>query len=135
MWRRVDAWLVSPLDRVLPQHLPMTLPRHIVLYLWCAQPILQSVVAVILWRRKLHKQFPVFFLFLLVQVANFAIIFPLWRTGTYGLYFGPFWLGEAVNAVLGFKVIHEIFLDVFRPYQTLKVLGTLVLKLAGGAMV
>jgi hypothetical protein len=106
----------------------------VLLYLWCAQPILQSVVAVILWRRKLHKQFPVFFLFLLVQVANFAIIFPLWRTGNYGLYFWPFWLGEAVNAVLGFKVIHEIFLDVFRPYHTLKDLGTLLFKWAGVVM-
>jgi hypothetical protein len=105
-----------------------------VLYLWCAQPILQSVVAVILWRRKLHKQFPVFFLFLLAQVANFAVIFPLWRTGNYGLYFWPFWLGEAVNAVLGFKVIHEIFLDVFRPYHTLKDLGTLLFKWAGVVM-
>ena len=113
----------------------MNLYSHaIVLYLWCAQPILQSVVAVILWRRKLHKQFPVFFVFLLAQVANFAVIFPFWRTGNYKLYFGLFWLGEAVNAVLGFKVIHEIFLDVFRPYHTLKDLGTLLFKWAGVVM-
>jgi hypothetical protein len=91
-------------------------------------------VAVILWRRKLHKQFPVFFLFLLAQVANFAVIFPIWRTGNYHWYFGLFWLGEAVNAVLGFKVIHEIFLDVFRPYHTLKDLGTLLFKWAGVVM-
>jgi len=113
----------------------MTWHSHIVvLYLWCIQPILQSAVAVVLWRRKLHKQFPVFFLFLLAQVVNFVVIFPLWRTGNYGLYFGPFWLGEAVNAVLGFKVIHEIFLDVFRPYHTLKDLGTLLFKWAGVVM-
>src|SRR5580698_695881 len=113
----------------------MTWHSHIgVLLLWCAQPILQSVLAVVLWRRKLHKQFPVFFVFLLVQVANFAVIFPLYSTGNYNLYFTPFWLGEAVNAVLGFKVIHEIFLDVFRPYHTLKDLGTLLFKWAGIVM-
>jgi hypothetical protein len=120
----------------------MTWQSHtIVLYLWCAQPILQSVVAAILWRRKLHKRFPVFFLFLWAQVAIFAVIFPLWLggnytwfTGNYKLYFGLFWLGEAVNAVLGFKVIHEIFLDVFRPYHTLKDLGTLLFKWAGVVM-
>jgi hypothetical protein len=113
----------------------MTWHSHtVVLYLWCAQPILQSVVAVILWRRKLHKQFPVFFLFLLAQVVNFAVIFPLWLTRNYSLYFGLFWLGEAVNAFLGFKVIHEIFLDVFRPYHTLKDLGTLLFKWAGVVM-
>jgi len=119
----------------------MTLHSHVVLYLWCAQPILQSAAAVILWRRKLHRQFPVFFLFLLAQVANFAVIFPLWfassnnwLTGNYKLYFGLFWLGEAVNAVVGFKVIHEVFLDVFRPYHTLKDLGTLLFKWAGVVM-
>ncbi|MFZ0797858.1 MAG: hypothetical protein WCA13_16260 [Terriglobales bacterium] len=106
----------------------------IVVYLWCAQPILESVLAVILWRRKLHKQFPVFFLFLIVQVSNFAVIFPAWLTGNYRLYFALFWLGAAVNAVLGFKVIHEIFLDVFRPYHTLKDLGTLLFKWAGVVM-
>jgi hypothetical protein len=113
----------------------MTWHSHTVaLYLWCAQPILQSVVAVILWHRKMHKQFPVFFLFLLVQVANFAVIFPLCLVGDYKMYFVFFWLGEAANAVLGFKVIHEIFLDVFRPYHTLKDLGTLLFKWAGVVM-
>ncbi|MGB6385000.1 MAG: hypothetical protein WBD25_08375 [Terriglobales bacterium] len=108
--------------------------QTVVLYLWCAQPILQSVAAFVLWRRKLHKQFPVFFVFLLMQVANFAIIYPLYHTGNYNLYFGPFWVGEAINAILGFKVIHEVFLDVFRPYHTLKDLGTLLFKWAGVVM-
>lgn len=112
----------------------MNLHSHtVVLCLWSAQPILQSVLAVILWRRKLHKQFPVFFLFLLAQIANFVTLFPLWLTGR-SLYFGLFWVGEAVNALLGFKVIHEIFLDVFRPYHTLKDLGTLLFKWAGVVM-
>jgi len=110
----------------------MTLNSHtVVLCLWCSQPILQSVAAVVLWRRKLHKQFPVFFLFLLAQIANFVALFPLWLLGSSDVYFYLFWLGEAVNAFLGFKVIHEIFLDVFRPYHTLKDLGTLLFKWAG----
>jgi hypothetical protein len=112
----------------------MTWHSHIIVYLWCAAPILQAVVAVVLWRRKLHKQFPVFFLFLIAQLANFAILFPLSFAGNYSLYFFLFWMGEAVNAVLGFKVIHEIFLDVFRPYHTLKDLGTLMFKWAGVVM-
>ena len=113
----------------------MNLHSHsVVVYLWCAQPILQSAAAVTLWHRKLYKQFPVFFLFLLVQVANFAVLFPLSLVGNYKLYFGFFWLGEAINAVLSFKVIHEIFLDVFRPYHSLKDLGTLLFKWAGVVM-
>jgi hypothetical protein len=114
---------------------PMTWhSQYVVLGLWCAQPILQSVVAVVLWRRKLHKQFPVFFLFLLAQVANFSVILPFYLAGNNKGYFILFWLGDAINAVLGFKVIHEIFIDVFRPYHTLKDLGTLLFKWAGVVM-
>jgi len=102
--------------------------------LWGVQPILQSVVAAVFWRRKLYRQFPVFFSYLLVQVAIFAVTYPLYRDATYRWYFWFYWLGEAINAILGFKVIHEIFLDVFRPYHSLKDLGTPVFKWAGVVM-
>ncbi len=113
--------------------LPMTWHgQSVSLYLWCAQPILQSVVAAIFWRRKLNKRFPVFFTFLLTQVVIFSVTFPLWFAGyPPKIYFIFFWLGDAINVFLGFKVIHEIFLDVFRPYHTLKDLGTLLFRWAG----
>jgi hypothetical protein len=98
--------------------------------LWYAHPILQSVLAVVLWRRGLHKRFPVFFTYILSQIAIFAATFPVWRAGNYEWFFWVFWLGEAISSILGFKVIHEIFLDVFRPYQQLKDLGTVVFKWA-----
>jgi hypothetical protein len=43
-------------------------------------------------------------------------------------------LSEAANAVLGFKMIHEVFIDIFRPYHTLRDLGTLLFKWAGLVM-
>jgi hypothetical protein len=106
------------------------------LYLYCAQPLVISVVATIFWRRKLNKQFPSFFIFLLAQLAIFSIVFPLYLkiSSLYSYYFFSFWTFQAVNAVLGFKVIHEIFIDVFRPYHTLKDLGTLLFKWAGVVM-
>jgi hypothetical protein len=39
-----------------------------------------------------------------------------------------------VSLALGFKVIHEIFLDVFRPYHTLKDLGTVLFRWAALVM-
>jgi hypothetical protein len=115
----------------------MTWQNHTAnLYLYCAQPVVTSVVAAIFWRRKLNKQFPSFFLYLVAQVAIFAIVFPLWLRGLslYPYYFAFFWTFQAVNAILGFKVIHEVFIDVFRPYHTLKDLGTLLFKWAGVVM-
>lgn len=103
------------------------------LCLWSAQPVLESAVAFVLWRRKLHKQFPVFFSYLLVQVAFFAVTYPFYERSRFW-YFWLFWFGQGLNALLGFKVIHEIFLDVFRPYRALQDLGTPVFKWAGAVM-
>lgn len=104
--------------------------------LWFAQPLLQVAVAIVVWRRKLHKLFPVFLAFLLTQIGIFAITYPIYAI--YGFsnewYFGLFWLSQALNAVLNFKIIHEVFLDVFRPYPALKDLGTPVFKWAGLVM-
>jgi hypothetical protein len=102
--------------------------------LWCAHPILQLAVAVALWRRKLYQRFPVFFIYILAQIAIFAVTFPVWRAGNYEWFFWSYWLGAVVSAILGFKVIHEVFLDVFRPYHTLKDLGTVVFRWAGVVM-
>lgn len=101
-----------------------------IVHLWYTQTFLQSVVAVLLWRRGLYKRFPVFFAYVVSLIAIFAMTYPILRLGNYEWYFWVFWSGAAISAILGFKVIHEIFIDVFRPYQQLKDLGTVVFKWA-----
>jgi hypothetical protein len=108
--------------------------NQIALYLWCAQPLLQSAVALVLWRRNLHKQFPVFFTYVLAQIGIFAITFPLRSADNYEWFFYAYWIGAAISALLSFRVIHEVFLDVFRPYHTLKDLGTVLFKWTGVVM-
>ncbi|HWZ83844.1 MAG TPA: hypothetical protein VNW47_14525 [Terriglobales bacterium] len=103
-------------------------------YLWCAQPLLEGAVAVVLWCRKLNKLFPVFFTYILAQIVIFAITFPLRSAENYEWYFYAYWLSAAVNALLSFRIIHEIFLDVFRPYHMLKDLGTVLFKWTGLVM-
>jgi hypothetical protein len=44
------------------------------------------------------------------------------------------WFSTAISVVLGFQVIHEAFLDVFRPFHTLRDLGTVLFKWAGLVM-
>jgi len=100
--------------------------NQVALYLWCAQPLLQSAVALVLLRRKLNKQFPVFFSYVLAQIGIFVLTFPLRSADNYEWFFYAYWMGAAVSALLSFRVIHEVFLDVFRPYHTLKDLGTVL---------
>jgi len=68
--------------------------------------------------------------------VNFAILFPIYKAGPThsAAYFYAYWIGSAVSMSIGFKVIHEVFLDVFRPYHTLKDLGTMLFKWAALVM-
>jgi hypothetical protein len=84
-----------------------------------------------IWRG-LHRKFPVFFSYIISQIVIFGVLFPIYRHSDsplgYTRYFYAYWIGAALSLTIGFKVIHEIFLDVFRPYHTLKDLGTVLFK-------
>jgi hypothetical protein len=102
--------------------------------LWFAHPLLQaSLVGIMLWR-KLHRTFPVFFVYVVFQILVFAITFPLHSVRFYIVFFYVYWATTAVSVILGFRVIHEVFLDVFRPYHTLRDLGSVLFKWAGLVM-
>jgi hypothetical protein len=102
--------------------------------LWFAHPTLQaSLVGIMLWR-KIHRTFPVFFAYIVFQILVFAITFPLRGARFYTVFFYVYWATTAISVILGFKVIHEVFLDVFRPYHTLRDLGSVLFKWAGLVM-
>jgi hypothetical protein len=102
--------------------------------LWIAHPVLQSAVAAAMIRRKLYRVFPFFFAYVVCQILIFSILFPVYRSDSYQLFFYVYWATTAVSVGLGFKVIHEVFLDIFRPYHTLKDLGSVLFKWAGLVM-
>lgn len=103
--------------------------------LWFAHPVLQLAVIAFMLRRKLHRTFPLFLAYLISQVAAFCVLFPIFRWGGYVAYFYAYWACEIIGLVLGFEVIHEIFLDVFRPYHTLRDLGSVLFKWAALVMI
>lgn len=103
--------------------------------LWMAHPVLELSLCVAMFTRGLHRKFPVFFSYIIAQLAIFSILFPIQRMGNYPLYFYGYWTSAMVGLVLGFKVIHEVFLDVFRPYHTLRDLGTVLFKWAALVMI
>jgi len=105
------------------------------LVLWILQPVLLLPMAVVMFRRKQHKEFPVFFGFAIFQIVIFCIEFPIYQLADHLAYFYTFWAASIINLVLDFKIIHEIFLDIFRPYHALKDLGTALFKWAALIMI
>ncbi len=100
--------------------------------LWIAHPVLQTVIAAVMFRRGQHRQFRFFFAYVVAQIVSFALIFS--ARNNYFACFYLSWFSTTVSVVLGFKVIHEAFLDVFRPFHTLRDLGTVLFKWAGLVM-
>src|SRR5207302_9751620 len=104
------------------------------LALWIAHPLLQLSVAAVMFYRKLHKIFPVFFAYIVSQILIFAVLFPMFQLGYAHYYVCMYWTCTAISLAVGFKVIHEIFLDIFRPYHTLKDLGSVLFQWAALVM-
>ncbi len=84
-------------------------------------------------RLKLHRKFKFFFAYLCTQILSFVLIFPTYKH-SYAAAFYLSWITTAASAFLGFTVVHEAFLDVFRPFDTLRDLGTVLFKWAGLVM-
>jgi hypothetical protein len=103
--------------------------------LWVAHPVIQTAIAMVMLRRGLHRKFKFFFAYIVTQVLIFSLIFPSYVKHNYWAFFYLYWFSNAISAVLGFQVIHEVFLDVFRPFHTLRDLGTVLFRWAALVMI
>jgi hypothetical protein len=101
--------------------------------LWFAQPAIQLGIAAIMIRRGLHKKFKFFFGYILVQLVTFSVVFPAYWRASSAVYY-LYWGFEVLSVAFGFAVIHEVFVDVFRVFHTLRDLGTVLFKWAGLVM-
>lgn len=107
---------------------------------WIVSMIGAVLLIACIWKKKLYREFPIFFSFLVAEVvsdlSNFVIRF-VYRQA----YYYSYWVGIAVTACLGFFVLQEIFRHIFRPYESLRTFGstlfrwsTLVLLMVGVIM-
>jgi hypothetical protein len=97
--------------------------------LWIAPVPVLVCLAIIMVRRKLHKEFPLFFAFVAVQFADFAINFSAYHQSQQ-LYFCTYWTFAAVGIGFGFAVLYEVFTAVFRPFTDLREFGGVLFRWA-----
>lgn len=102
--------------------------------LWMMHPVLLSGIAIFMLRRGLLRNFKFFFGYILTQLLTFAVMFPAYVWRSYSFLFTLCWSCMAISVMFGFLVIHEVFVDVFRPFHTLRDLGTVLFKWAGLVM-
>ena len=102
--------------------------------LWILHPLFQIGITAVMLRRGLVSQFKFFFAYILTQLLTFGIIFPAYVWRSYSAVFYLYWVCTAVSSAFGFLVIHEVFVDVFRLFHTLRDLGSVLFKWAGLVM-
>lgn len=102
--------------------------------LWIMHPLLEAGIALFMLRRGLFRQFKFFFAYIITQLATFAVLFPafFWRGPS--VLFYVYWGCNAVGVTCGFLVIHEVFVDMFKFFHTLRDLGSVLFKWAGLVM-
>ncbi|MFB3812631.1 MAG: hypothetical protein ACE14L_00855 [Terriglobales bacterium] len=97
--------------------------------LWFAAPLGQLAAAVAMVCRRLHREFPWFFVytvFHIIQAVAGLLIYQRAYTG----YFYFYWGSESVDALLSLAVIQEVFSLVFREYGALERLGQILYRWA-----
>lgn len=99
-------------------------------YLWIAPHALQIIVAFIMVRRGLFREYPVFFVYTIFQVVEEGTLFLLDHSAAISgpQYWKAFWVGMAVDVPLRFAIIYEIFSSIFENYPGIRQLGRVVFR-------
>lgn len=99
-------------------------------FLWISPRVLLAVLAVVVYKRRLYREFPCFFAYVLYEIARFIPLFILgWIHGVPGnQYAYVFSVTLVPSLALRFGVIDEISRDLFRESRFLKVAARRLLQ-------
>jgi hypothetical protein len=98
----------------------MPLNKELYYYLWIAPHILQIVLAVLMMRQRLVREFPVFFTYTIFEIFQFFILFALMHLNFMKAYAAAYYGGETISSALRFAIIYEILSKVLGDYSPLK---------------
>jgi len=95
--------------------------------LWLSAPIMQVGVLIAMYRRGIHREFPCFFNYTILQVSSEPILIFFGRQ-SYTLYYFGYWTNFGLSVLISFAVLQEIFKNAFRPYEALQDLSIILFR-------
>jgi hypothetical protein len=107
------------------------------LLVWISPHVLLGLLAVILCKHRLYRDFPCFFAFVLYEIAEFILLFALRSipSVTENQYVYAYYATLMFSFVLCFGVIDEVSKDLFRESRFLKVAARRSLQCVAGLLV
>ncbi|HKB98553.1 MAG TPA: hypothetical protein VKD23_07195 [Terriglobales bacterium] len=103
-------------------------------YLWIAPHLLLMVVAVLLLKKRLYTNFPVFTIYTCYEIAEFVLLLAMAVTGlNRGALLMPVYLVTlGISTALRFGVLQEVFNNIFREHIQLHALARISLRWTTG---
>ncbi len=101
----------------------MSWPGVLSLFLWISPHVLLGVVALVLYKRRLHRELPSFFVYVLYEIVESVMLFALRSipSVTGEQYAHAFYATLFLSIALRFGVIEEVSTNLFRESMLLKV--------------
>ncbi len=87
--------------------------------MWAAVPLMQVLLLTILIKRKVRTSLPKFFNYITFSIVVNVVALGLAPRISPVQYFYLYWTIEALNAILAFAVIYEVFTNILKPYTAL----------------
>jgi hypothetical protein len=111
--------------------------KMLLLFLWITPPVLLGALVVVLCKRRLYREFPVFFAYVLCEIAGFVSLFALHSIPgvTSEQYAYAFSAVLVLGIALRFGVIDEVSKDLFRGSRFLKVSARRLLQCVAGLLI
>lgn len=106
----------------------------LVFALWFMAPVAHGVILYRMCDRRLHRDYPLFFAYIIVHLITFPVALYIYRLGDRDLYRYTYVGYEAVDALFKFAVICEVFGHVFRAYEGIRDLGSVLLRWASAIL-
>jgi hypothetical protein len=103
--------------------------------IWGTTLVIQLGIALLMARKKLFRELPIFFSYTVFHVVRSVTLFYVRQHSSLTTYSYAYWSAELISAVLGFAVIYEVFSMVLEPYPGLRRLGMMLLGWAAVVMV
>jgi len=106
-------------------------------YLWLAPHILQVVLAILVWRRGLHKLFPLFFAYLVFEALEEFLLYTLDVIPSVRgeIFWGAFCVGLVIEGFLKLAVVGELFSHLLRDWPAIAKVGGRLVTAVGAALV
>jgi len=106
-------------------------------YLWLAPHILQVALAGLIWRRGLHKLFPVFVAYLIFEAIEEFTLYGLDVLPSVSgeTFWRAFCVGLIIEGFVKLGVIGELFFHLLRPWPAIAKVGSRLITGAGAALV